>query len=126
MSFERCLVKVLWYETLQKGVIHSERDFVEFFIAAKNLPCSRCTYCKNRIQFTLEDCIKHEYIEVKNELLKVTAHGKAFLKKIGFLEEVLKRHRRTSIAIGASLAVLISAISLILGSILPYLLHYKT
>ena len=124
MLLERRLVKILWDETLNNGEISSKEDFVEFFIATKKWPCSRCEQCKNRISFALEHCIQHSYI-TKKPPFEVTAQGKAFIQKVGYFEEILKRHRRTSIAFGATLALIISVIFLLISSVLPYLLGYK-
>jgi hypothetical protein len=78
----------------------------------------------NRVDVALGDCIRGDFNYIAEDddgqTLLVTAKGREFIKWMGFLEEYLKRHKRSS---GLLVKLLLSQVFLtILGFIIQYFL----
>ena len=120
MLFERRIVQILNEYNIYKGTI-SHGDFVDFVITRKwprinyFFSCSKEAF-RRKLETAIDDCIEYEFIKHNEDSdnIKVTEKGRDYIKKLGFIEEFLKRRKRT----------IVNSLLLTLGAIVTYLVNF--
>lgn len=117
MLLERRLVKILNNYNIYKGLISLD-NFIDYVLKIKwpriNYFYYRDGIFRRIIKIAIDDCIAYEFIINENNNLKVTNKGRDHIKLLGFVEEFLKRRKRT----------IVNTSSFIFGGLITYLVSY--
>ncbi|MDQ3089793.1 MAG: hypothetical protein M3Q24_01395 [bacterium] len=98
MKNEQFVVKKLSDYNLENNTEIKWEDFINFLVDAKSKNLDKN---KRIINNLIIDCLEYKYLEKNdNQNLYVTTQGRDFITKLGFIEEYLKRRKRTLVGIG--------------------------
>ncbi len=116
MLLERRLVKILNNYNICKGETNRS-DFVNYITRSKIWPRINYYFVFNnqifrrKIEICLDDCLAYGFINEKE--FTVTKQGRDYIKLLGFLEEFLKRRKRT----------VVNSLSFMIGVLTAYLIN---
>ena len=117
MLLERKIIAMLNNYNIYKGTI-SRGDFVDYVISKKWPRINYVLFCrwkafKRRLEIAIDDCIKRKFMEDSGNI-KATEKGRDYIKILGFIEEFLKRRKRT----------VVNTLLIVSGVLITYIVNF--